>query len=342
MGSRVTVVISAGGTGGHIFPAQALAEELQKKCRVHFVASGLRFFENQNYPLHPVSSGTLSLRGVFKIVKGFIQSLFLLRKLRPNCVVSFGSFHTFPTVVAAKVLRIPVILHEANAIPGKVNKWVSPYAAFTGIHFPQTASLLKGKIIKVGMPVRRALTNDDPCKYFQLKADKKTLLIFGGSQGAAAINEWVLQGVPNGWQIIHCTGSEESARKARALYDSQKIPAYVTPFEQRMDLARKVATCVVGRSGAATITELVNDAIPAILVPYPFATDNHQEYNARYFTDTVKGGVMIKQSALEKRSLKDVLDQFDFVGYKQNIQHHKNSENHPSFSELLQTEGYLS
>lgn len=151
------VLIAAGGTGGHIYPALALARKLSAQPGIEVVFAGgnldrNRYFDQGAYPFHSIASGTFSSRNPLKIARslgrigqGLWQSHRAIAKFRPDLAVGFGSYYTFPTLVAALLHRIPVVLHEANSIPGKVNRMLSKYALVTGIHFPETAGLMGGK-----------------------------------------------------------------------------------------------------------------------------------------------------------------------------------------------------
>jgi len=200
------VLISVGGTGGHVFPAVALAGELMEKdqdIELLFVGGKLttnRFFQGQPYLWKEVACGSFLKKNPFSIlktltniVKGIWQSHRIIRKFRPDLVVGFGSYHTFPTLIAARISKKQVLLHEANSIPGKVNRLLSRHVDVIGINFPETASYLYGTTVEVGMPLRpelkKASTNKlEALKYYHLDADKMTVLVFGGSQGSRAIN----------------------------------------------------------------------------------------------------------------------------------------------------------
>ncbi len=284
------VIISASGTGGHLFPAQVLAEQLEERgCEVVFVAGGLKrspYFASGRFPCRDVSAGGLSLKGVVKLCRGVCESVKIIRQEGPDLVVGFGSFHSAPALLAARLTKTPYLLHEANARPGKVNRWLSKGARVTGVHFPGTH--LKGKTAPAAIPLKHPYA-DVSCAEARgalgLK-DAFTVLIFGGSQGARALNE-AAQGLDA--QLIHLTGRG----------GKETDQGYTAEFEERMDLCYAAADLAITRAGASTVAELEAWALPALLVPYPYAADNHQEANADYFVG-LGGGLRVLERDIEQ------------------------------------------
>ena len=329
---RRKILITAGGTGGHLYPAQGLAQELMDDtfaCDILFVAGGLhtnRYFDRSSFRYHEVACSPLfsknplkAFKGGINLLRGFYQSIKILRKYRPDAVVGFGSYYAIPTLLAAKWLKIPIVLHEANSIPGKANKWFAPYADYVGVHFPFTASYLKGNVVEVGMPLRKgyqqsSMDRKEARDYFQLDEDVFTLLIFGGSQGAQAINLLIKNcfqlGLNKKIQIIHLTGNEKSVEELTVFYRNIGLKASVKAFENRMNASWIACDLFIGRSGASTIAESIEFETPGILIPYPYATDNHQEINADFFVEVVGGGLKLLEGQLTVNKLKDVLNEF--------------------------------
>jgi UDP-N-acetylglucosamine--N-acetylmuramyl-(pentapeptide) pyrophosphoryl-undecaprenol N-acetylglucosamine transferase len=326
---RKKVIITAGGTGGHIFPAMALAKQLLREdpeIDLLFVGGGLgknRYFSKESFSYKEVSCGTLSLRkpikaiaNSFRILRGIWQSKRLIRKFKPTVVVGFGSFYTLPLLLAAKSEQIPIILHEANRIPGKVNRFLSPYADLTGVHFFDTVNKLKGKAEEVAVPLREGYklgnsSTEQAKSYFGLDTKGPVLLIFGGSQGALSMNRLVSEAVvllnnPK-LQILHFTGDTNNAPIFQKFYDDHGIPAKVKPFETRMDMAWQAADLMISRAGAGTIAEQVEFEVPGILIPFPFAADNHQESNADFMVEIVGGGIKYVEKTLEAKKLSESL-----------------------------------
>lgn len=211
-------------------------------------------------------------------------------------MVGFGSFLTLPVLLAALSLRIPFILHEQNAIPGKVNRLFSKFAVKTAITFPQSAAYLRGKTELVAFPLRKK----SPMINFGFEKGKPTLLIFGGSQGAHKLNQLVLESAAHltRFQIFHFTGTEERAQKAIKRYTDLGIKHYVRAFEPCIDRAMECADVVISRAGASTVSELIEMETPAILIPFPYASENHQVKNAQHFVESIGGGSMILEQAL--------------------------------------------
>lgn len=309
------VIITTGGTGGHIFPAQGLADQLIERypnIEILFVGGALstnRYFD-RNRPYKQIDCSSLSHPlAPFRIGKGIYQSFQIMRSFQPDVVVGFGSYYTFPPLAAAKLLRVPIVLHVADSIPGKVNRVFAPFVAEIGVNFPHTIPLVKGKATEVGMPLRGgfrkgSVSRNEALAYFNLRSDLATILIFGGSQGAAAINK-CLQQCPylEGFQLIHFTGSEATVQDIAQNYKSRGIPACVKAFEGQMAKAWAAADLFIGRAGASTISEALEFEVPGILIPYPSAAENHQEKNADYLVNTVGGAVKLLEANLNPQTL---------------------------------------
>ncbi len=326
------ILITAGGTGGHIYPAMALAKQLQEKnpsTNLMFIGGGLRdnrYFEKSAFPFQDVSCGSLSplkpitsLRNIGRILHGIHQSRRLIKDFSPNLIIGFGSYHTLPTLLAAKLESVPIILHEANRIPGRVNKYLSRYVKLTGVHFPDTVEALKGPSVVASIPLRsgykkNALPIQVALDYFQLHSGKITLLVFGGSQGADAINKLSSSAIlrlsdviKRELQVLHFTGNQRSEQQIREIYMQNGISAVVKDFESRMDLAWQIADLMISRSGAGTVAEELEYEVPGILIPYPHAMDNHQESNANFMVENVKGALMHRERDLDGDRLAKVI-----------------------------------
>lgn len=318
------VIITVGGTGGHIYPAMALAHQLMQdpNLTLRFAGGGLcsnRYFQCKGLPFQDISCGTFSLKkpldslyNASSILHGLWQSYCLFKDFTPDLIVGFGSHHTLPVLLAAKLRGIPILLHEANRVPGKVNRWLSRYAVATGVHFSDTVPMLQGKVLEVTIPLRDGyqlgtITQRRAREYFQLDPKMLTLLVFGGSQGAHALNrlvsEALLQVDHSGLQVLHFTGDAQAAQQLQNLYDNNKIKALVKAFEARMDIAWQAADVMVSRSGAGSLAEALEFEVPGILIPYPYATDNHQESNANFMVDAVKGAIKRKEKDLTAKLL---------------------------------------
>ena len=328
------VLITAGGTGGHIYPAVALASQLQKKIpeiELLFVGGKLstnRYFQGQPYNHHEVSCGKWSsknplklLKSLIQIVRGVWQSRRIIKKYQPDLIVGFGSYHTFPTLFAAKLSKKPIILHEANSIPGKVNRLLSRHVAVTGVHFPETAAMLHGPAVEVGLPLREQFTLSSATKqeartYFGLDSQAIVILVFGGSQGAKAINTILSEALTKHFpkssesiQILHFSGDPEQTKYLEQLYAAAGIKAYVKEHEQKMNLAWIAADMVIARAGASTIAEQMEFEVPGILIPFPQAADNHQGINADFMV-RVGGAIKFIQADLTSEKLAQMIKNF--------------------------------
>jgi UDP-N-acetylglucosamine--N-acetylmuramyl-(pentapeptide) pyrophosphoryl-undecaprenol N-acetylglucosamine transferase len=205
------------------------------------------------------------------------------KRRRPRAVLAMGGFTSAPPILAGKTLGCSTFLHEANSIPGRANRWLSPMVNRAFVGFPTA-----------GTPVRSQFRPTDPtAARMALGLDPKrpVLLVMGGSQGATAINELVRQMLPlllarqPDWQFLHMTGNRD-IEKMRAAYQELKARAVVLPFLTEMDLALNAARVAVSRAGASALAEIAALQVPSILFPYPAAIDNHQYYNARAFMQT--------------------------------------------------------
>lgn len=326
------IVIAAGGSGGHLLPAQALADRLVRSypdVQIVFVGFGLDtspFFSRKKWIWKQVCSASISMRpfwrglkGIFSVAKGICQAISFLLTSRPDLVVGFGSYHSFPALFAARVLQIPLVLHEGNSIPGKVNRLFSSYAKVSAIYLPEAAQYLKGHSIPVTMPLRdgyqRPQVNQRSARLqFGLDPDTFTFLVFGGSQGAQALNTLFSKAIcdhlcktTKRYQIIHLTGSRQVASQLTVNYEEAGIAAYVKPYEKEMDQVWAAADLVISRAGACTIAEELELEVPGILVPYPFAADGHQNGNADFMVEKVKGAVKFYESELNSEKLADAI-----------------------------------
>lgn len=343
---RKKVLIAAAGTGGHLFPAQALAQELLcQGVDVLFVGHGLsnnRYFKKEEFAYNDVSSATPfrtnALKAFLEIGKGTKKSREILREFEPDLVVGFGSFHSFPVLAAALLSKVPIVLFEANSIPGKVNRLFSRWAEFSAVHFPEAGQRLYGHSREVAMPLwKGALSTREKARgYFSLDPKKDTLLVFGGSQGALSINALVIETASHwadDFQVIHFTGEKKALADVQKKYEELGIAACVKEFETRMDLAWQAATLAVCRAGAATLAELIEYEVPAILLPYPHASDDHQNKNAECM-EKMGGALHLKDT---RCFLSDFMRcKKDLFTMQEAIRSFKQGENKPSLSSLVQ------
>jgi len=347
------ILITAGGTGGHIYPAVGLAS-LMKDCEVLFAGGKLgtnRFFANSGFAFQEISCATLPFSqpwklpmNAWKIRTGIKESLKVLEQFQPDVVIGFGSFYTLPMLIAAKLKKIPIVLHEQNRPLGKVNRLFAPYVDAVCVHFPDTKA--KVPLHVVGLPLRSgyykgSLTKEQACAHYGFDAHKLTLLAFGGSQGAKKLNEAFFEAaillkhkLPP-FQILHLTGDKPELLQAQ--YAKEGIPAFVGAFEPHMENAWQSADAVVCRSGAGTVAEQIEFEVPGVLIPYPYATDQHQDDNADFVVEKVGLGIKIRETELTAQKLADALEnqirQRDLL--RQNVQNYKKSQNNKEFRDIV-------
>ena len=302
----------AGGTGGHVFPALAVADELRARgVDVHWLGTR-RGLESEVVPKNGINISFLNVAGLrgngllgwvmapVKLLMALWQGLSVMRKIKPAAVLGMGGFVTGPGGVAAWISRIPLLIHEQNAIAGLTNKLLAPFSRKVMEAFP--GAIARGKALHTGNPVRRDISSlYKSAQESRHAGDNINLLVVGGSLGAKALNDVVPQALknipvdkrPNVW---HQTG-KRNIDEAKNNYVSCSVEAKVVPFIDDMLEAYRWADLVVCRAGAMTIAELAIAGLPSILVPYPFAVDDHQTSNARYLSDN-NAAILIQQNDL--------------------------------------------
>jgi UDP-N-acetylglucosamine--N-acetylmuramyl-(pentapeptide) pyrophosphoryl-undecaprenol N-acetylglucosamine transferase len=297
------VAIACGGTGGHLFPGLAVAEQLKKHgCAVALLISPKLVDQQAVKSAQGVEIFTLPAVGLqngnyFSFAGSFVKSLFAARRIfnrrRPDAVLAMGGFTSAPPVFVAKDTGIKTFLHESNTIPGRANRILSRFVNGAFIGFPEAAARLKTrKVTMTGTPVRPQFQPRDAadCRTaLGLEPNRPTILVVGGSQGASGLNEMILSALPllagRDWQWLHLAGAN-TFEKVKAAYAARGIKAVVKPFLAEMELALGAATVAVSRAGASSLAEIAAMRLPALLVPYPAAADNHQFFNARAFEKT--------------------------------------------------------
>lgn len=294
------VVLAGGGTGGHVFPALALARELRSRdveALMFGTARGLEMsaFTAEGFSVEIIRVERLrgmavraQAKSLVLLPQALIHALVLLGRHRPQVVVGMGGYAAGPVCMAAVLRRIPLLIHEQNLALGMTNRVLARVADMVAVTFEETGPLLGREVVVTGNPVRREILEADRrkgCEAFQLDPGKVTLLVFGGSQGARQINQAVTEALPHlvAWQdrlqIVHATGERDRGGMEEA-YRAWRGEARVLPFIQDMASAYAAADLVVSRAGATTIAELTALGKPALLIPYPFATNDHQRVNA--------------------------------------------------------------
>jgi UDP-N-acetylglucosamine--N-acetylmuramyl-(pentapeptide) pyrophosphoryl-undecaprenol N-acetylglucosamine transferase len=302
--SPIRLLIAAGGTGGHVYPGIAIAEEWRRRhpdSIVTFVGTG-RGLENKVIPQAGFPLRTIAVRGfprrsplgivraAWALPGALIQAGRLIREVKPDLVVGTGGYVSGPVVFLARMAGIPTVIQEQNSVPGSTNRWLNLVVDQVHISFVETRNYFRRRNnLKVsGNPIRRSLIRQDrDSAYSALNLDpsRRTLFVFGGSRGARSINQAMagalplLRGVPD-LQVLWQTGQEDCAamvERAKGIPFPVRIVAYLDAIEK----AYAVADLVICRAGAMTIAEITACGVPTILVPYPYATHDHQTHNAR-------------------------------------------------------------
>jgi UDP-N-acetylglucosamine--N-acetylmuramyl-(pentapeptide) pyrophosphoryl-undecaprenol N-acetylglucosamine transferase len=303
--SAPKIAIACGGTGGHLFPGFAVAGKLlEKGSNVMLLVSPKQVDQQSLDQVTGAEIVTLPAVGlasgqVFAFLRGFYLSFHAakrsFRERPPGAALAMGGFTSAPPILAAKRYGAHTFLHESNTIPGRANRWLSRIVDQAFVGFPSAAQRLRCRnSLVTGTPVRASIRPRDPaaCRAgLGLDPLRPVVLVMGGSQGARAINELVVQCLPSlagtnpDWQWLHLTGPSD-CETTKAAYASLHVTANVCPFMSDMDLALGAATSAISRAGASSLAELAAMRLPAVLLPYPNATDNHQFFNAQAFEQT--------------------------------------------------------
>lgn len=293
------IVIAGGGTGGHVFPGLAIAQELRRRDpsrEILFLGatSGLetRLVPQAGFPLRTLTLGGIAGRSsaqrvvaIVRAVAAVARCLAMFIAHRPSVLVGVGGFVSGPAATAAILLRVPTMIQEQNAVPGLTNRWLGRWVNRIALSFPGSEAAFGGRGVVTGNPVRAAFFDVAP---WTGPRGRLRLLIFGGSRGARTLNRAALEALPlladvkGRLAIIHQTG-EADAPQAQAAYASSGFEdARAVAFLEDMPARLESADLVVCRSGAGTVFELAAAGRASVLVPYPFAANNHQDSNAQW------------------------------------------------------------
>jgi UDP-N-acetylglucosamine--N-acetylmuramyl-(pentapeptide) pyrophosphoryl-undecaprenol N-acetylglucosamine transferase len=314
------VAIACGGTGGHLFPGLAVAEQLkQRGCAVALLVS-LKDVDQEavksarGMEIVTLSAVALQNRNYLSFARSFWQSWRASRNFfksrPPRAVLAMGGFTSAPPVLAAGKFGARTFLHESNTIPGRANRFLARFVDEAFVGFPSAAARLRArKVTTTGTPVRPQFQPGEPapCRAaFRLESNRPTILVMGGSQGASGINDMILSALPllgnrtSAWQWLHLTGPGD-VEKVEQAYAARGFKAVVKPFLVEMDMALGAATIAVSRAGASSLAEIAAVRLPSLLVPYPTAADNHQFYNARAFEATGAARLLEQKNATPEK-----------------------------------------
>jgi UDP-N-acetylglucosamine--N-acetylmuramyl-(pentapeptide) pyrophosphoryl-undecaprenol N-acetylglucosamine transferase len=319
---QACIAIMAGGTGGHVFPALAVAETLRAQGMEVFWIGTRRGMESRLVPEHGFQIEWIRISGLrgkgmaqrlagpFKLLAALRQARAILRRRRPDLVLGMGGFASGPGGLAARLLGLPLIVHEQNSVPGMTNQWLARLAARVCEAFPGSFPVAR-RAIATGNPVRAAIAAiPDPAERLAGRTGRPRLLVVGGSLGAKALNENVpaaLALIPESERpLVRHQAGEQTLDVARSAYARAGVEAEVTPFVRDMAEAYGWADLVLCRSGALTVSELAAVGVGSILVPFPFAVDDHQTVNARHLADH-RAARLLRQSDLSPAGLAALL-----------------------------------
>lgn len=317
-------IVAGGGTGGHVIPALAIATELRAEYQADVMFIGTaRGIENRlvpaaGFPLHLIQVGALNqvtlatrLKTLWALPRAVIDSADALRKFGADVVIGVGGYASGPAMLAAVIAGIPTVAFEPNLVPGFANRVVAPMVSAAAVQFEETCRSFRRCTI-TGVPVRRAFFDVPP----RHASQAPTLLLFGGSQGAHALNQALIEALPKLTQrmprlhIVHQTG-ERDHLQAQASYLQARVSAEVMPFIENMPEAFAQADLLVCRSGASTVAEITAAGKPALLVPFPRAADDHQRKNAEALANA-GAAILLPESELTAQRLADtVLELFE-------------------------------
>jgi len=321
--AKTTVLVMAGGTGGHVFPALAVAEQMRAQgIDVHWLGTRAGL-EAHLIPQAGFTIDFISIKGLrgksvlgwllapLRILIAVTQALQICSRLKPNVVLGMGGFVTGPGGLASWLLRRPLVVHEQNAIPGMTNRYLAKLARRVLEAFPNSFAQQR-KVYHTGNPVRTSILKlAKPQQRYTERSGPLRILIIGGSLGAQALNECVPQALARldvnvRPQVWHQSGRNKLASTQQE-YATQRVEARLVEFINDMDAAYAWADLLICRAGAMTVSEISNVGIASILVPYPHAVDDHQTANARYLSQA-GAAILIQQVDLTPQRLADELN----------------------------------
>lgn len=318
------VLIATGGTGGHIYPALAVAEELMNRgVKVSWMGTRKGMEEKivsaKSIPLYFISVSGLRGKGLLgwllaplKLSVAIVQALSICIKHKPNVVLGMGGFVSGPGGIASWILRKPLVIHEQNTIAGMTNKMLANFATHVAQAFPAT---FKSSVqaIHVGNPVRKEIEDiPPPARRFNEHSEKNIhVLVLGGSLGAVALNKTlpaIFSAIEKtcSFSVVHQTGLRH-IKSTKEIYSKTSIDATVIDYIDNMPELYTWADIVICRSGALTVSELSAAGLGALLIPYPFAVDDHQYYNAKYLVDG-DAAIVVRQSEIESNDFIKILE----------------------------------
>lgn len=305
------VILTAGGTGGHVYPADALAQELSERGYRLMLVTDKRGLNNYHGKLgeienRAVFSGALvgkskwfKVKSLFKLAVGTLQSMLIIARNRPDCVVGFGGYASFPCAVAAILLGKDLIIHEQNSVMSRTNRFLAKYAAAVAASFPKTK--YAPRCTQTGMPVRGSISGLFSVPYRPSRDEQPfNLLVLGGSQGAKVFGDIIPEAIKllpeNLQKRINLTQQcrRDDIEILRQKYEGSKCQTVISHFFDNMPELYENCHLIISRAGASSVSEIAAAGVPSVLVPLPTAADDHQTSNAAEFKSK-EGGLVIAQ-----------------------------------------------
>lgn len=327
------IILTAGGTGGHIYPAEALAEELVKRGYRLALVTDKRGKDNYKgklgeIPNYAVYAGAIvgksklfKIKSLFKTCIGILQAGYILLKNKPKCVVGFGGYASFPCCMAAILLGVDLVIHEQNSVMSRTNRFLSKYASLIAQSFKNVKyTPTQVKTILTGMPIRKAIVDIKDIPYPHLgKDDKAQIVIMGGSQGARVFGDIFPEAVKKldkelqSKLRIYQQCREIDIKEVKSRYKGVAADVTISNFFDDMPALYSKTHLIFSRAGASSVSEIAVVGIPSVLIPLPIAADDHQTYNAAEIGDA-NAGIIIKQKdftvAKVANLLKDLLGDY--------------------------------
>ncbi len=319
------IILTAGGTGGHVYPAESLAAELQKRGYRLALVTDSRGKDNYRgtlaeIPNHAVLAGGIvgkslftRIKNLFKTCLGILQAGYILFRHKPVCVVGFGGYASFPCSMAAILLGTDLVIHEQNSVMSRTNRFLSKYANLIALSFKNTKyTPPQIKTVLTGMPIRETIAELHKHPYPESSDGNYTMLILGGSQGAKVFGEIVPEAVKKlpaeiaSRLTIYQQCRQCDVETLKQSYAGCPAKVTVSHFFNNMPELYAASHLIISRSGASSVSEIAAVGIPSILVPLPIAADDHQTGNAKELAD-IKGGIVMKQNDFTAETLQKTL-----------------------------------
>ncbi len=322
------ILFTGGGSGGHVFPIIAIARELRRlnqnqQLNLHYIgpndALAMILLTQENITVHPIVTGKIRQYASWKNITdiafnmpfGFLQSFFLVLFIQPHLVFGKGGSGSAPVLLAAHILGKPIFLHESDTIPGRSNRFAYPWAKKVFISFPKTSYFDLTKTILVGNPIKKELlegSNTVAQELLNITFEKPIILVMGGSQGASAINDFILNTLEQllqTYEVLHICGKnnyQEVSSQSEVILQNSNLQKYyhLKEFIDEVELkhAYSAASFIISRAGSGSIFEIAACGKPSILIPLPLSANNHQQENAYQYAQT-GAAIIIEQDNLQ-------------------------------------------